>query len=365
MKPFKPFTLPIENLNYSKLIDLVSRASRNLSMYNGMLQVMINPNILLAPMVSKEAVQSSKIEGTQVSLTELMENEANREYNDYKQNEIDEVINYKTAILKAESMFLDRPFIHLNMVRDLHRILLSGVRGNNKARGEFRRNQVYIGSVGCTIENATFVPPEAQDIMPALDNWEKYINSDIQESLLQCAIMHAQFEMIHPFLDGNGRIGRMLIPLFLYQKQYISKPVFYMSEYFEKNRQEYYLRLNNISSNGNWDSWIRFFLLAIIEQSNENINASTKIIDLYNNMKTEFLNITHSEFAIQILDNLFRKPIISSNELAKLSGIRTNRTANDIFKKLVNNSLINVKEFTRGNRPTIYSFSKLIELVEN
>lgn len=364
MKPFIPYSLPIKNLNFEKLITLVGEASKKLSLYNGILQVIPNPNILLAPLTTKEAVLSSKIEGTQVSFTELLQYDADECYDENKIDDIDEIVNYRTAMLEAEKMFDARPFIHLNMIKDLHNILLSGVRGNNKDRGEFRKIQVYIGSVGCTIDNATYIPPEAQHVLPALDKWEKYINNSEQETLIQCAIMHAQFEMIHPFLDGNGRIGRMLIPLFLYQKQYIDKPVFYLSEFFETNRKEYYQRLNAISSNEKWDDWIEFFLKAIIEQANKNIIKSKEIIDLYNNMKEEFTRITHSEFAINILDNLFKKPIISSKELFVMSKINTARTSSYLFKKLYENNILKIIKPGTGNRSTIYSFDKLIQISE-
>ena len=239
MKPFIPFELPIKNIDFEGLINLVAEANKELSFYNGILQAIINPHVLLAPLGSREAVLSSKIEGTQVSFTELLQFEADEKLNNtINPNDVNEITNYRKAMLEAEKIFNDRPFIHLNMIKDLHSILLSGVRGTNKARGEFRKTQVYIGSVGATIDQATYIPPEAQNVLPALDNWEKYINYTTQETLISCAIMHAQFEMIHPFLDGNGRLGRMLIPLFLYQKDYMCKPVFYMSEFFEENRQE-------------------------------------------------------------------------------------------------------------------------------
>lgn len=365
MKPFIPFTLPIKNINLNRLIKPIAEANQKLAMYNGILQVMINPYILLAPLTTKEAVISSKIEGTQVSFTELLQFEAGDKLENVNRNDADEILNYKKAMAEAENMFKDKPFIHLNMVKALHSILLSGVRGNNKSRGNFRNGQVYIGSLGCGIENATYIPPEFQNIMPALDNWEKYINNEEQENLITCAIMHAQFEMIHPFFDGNGRLGRMLIPLFLYQKECICKPVFYMSEYFEADRQEYYRKLNGISSNGNWDDWIEFFLNGIIKQSNKNIEKSKEIIKLYEEMKKQFADVTHSTFAINVLDNLFKKPIISAKELATNSNITSTTTYNVLFKKLINNDLLTILRPKRGNRPTLFSFDKLIEIVDD
>lgn len=364
MKPFIPFELPIKNIDFEGLINLVAEANKKLSLYNGILQVIINPHVLLATLSSKEAVLSSKIEGTQFSFTELLQFEADEKLNNtINLNDVDEIINYKKAMLEAEKMFDDRPFIHLNMIKDLHSILLSGVRGTNKARGEFRKIQVYIGSVGASIEQATYIPPEAQNILPALDNWEKYINNTTQETLISCAIMHAQFEMIHPFLDGNGRMGRMLIPLFLYQKDCICKPVFYMSEFFEENRQEYYSKLNSISNNDKWNEWIKFFLCGVIKQSNKNIEKSREIINLYNDMKEQFIN-THSSFAINVLDNLFKKPIISASELARNSNIRNARTAGLLFKKLLSNNIIIETKKASGTKSAIYTFDKLVKIID-
>lgn len=365
MKPFLPFKLPIENIDYNRLIKLVAEANKKLSFYNGILQVMINPHVLLAPLTGKEAVLSSRIEGTQVSFTELLQFEADEKLNNsINLNDVDEIVNYKKAMLEAEKMFIDRPFIHLNMVKNLHSILLSGVRGSNKARGDFRKVQVYIGNAGATIEQATYIPPEAQDVLPALDNWEKYINYTDQETLIACAVMYAQFEMIHPFLDGNGRMGRILIPLFLYQKDYICKPVFYMSEFFDKNRQEYYSKLNAVSSSGSWNEWIEFFLRGIVEQSNKNIEKSKEIIDLYNEMKEQFINITHSNFAINILDSLFKKPIITASELAEKSNIKSATTANTLFRKLLNNNIISIEKKASGTRSSVFNFSKLVKIID-
>ena len=365
MKAFLPEKLPIKNLDFGKLINLVGEANRMLSLYNGTLRVMINPHILLAPLKTKEAILSSRIEGTQISLTELMQYEAGEKYDDKKNDEALEVLNYKNAMMEAEEMFSNLPNIHLNMIRKLHSTLLNNVRGNNKARGEFRKIQVYIANPGDSIEKAKFIPPEAQNVLPALDNWEKYINNNEQEPLIQCSVMHAQFEIIHPFLDGNGRLGRMLIPLFLYQKNCISKPVFYLSEYFENNREEYYSKLNNITTKNDWNEWVEFFLKAIIEQSKKNMKKAEEILKLYENKKQDFINATHSEFALNILDNLFKKPIISGNELQKLSGIASIRTANSIFKKLINKNLMQINTIGKGTKSTVYAFNDLISLSES
>ena len=364
MKPFIPETLPINNLNWEKLAFFIGRSNSKLSMYNGMLQTIPNPNILISPMTIQEAVLSSRIEGTQVSLTNVLEFESGKkEENVERKNDIQEVINYRKAIYKAKQLFTSRPFIHLNMLKDLHSILLNGVRGRNKDIGNFRTKQVHIGAPNSTIEEAYFIPPEGKDILPALNNWEQYINSDEQETLIQLAVLHAQFEIIHPFLDGNGRLGRILIPLYLYQKGLLSQPVFYLSEYFEKNREAYYINLRNITNNGDWQTWIEFFLNAIYVQANNNLSKAKDILNLYDNLKEKFIDATCSKYAIKILDAIFTKPIITIPELQDKTGI-IGVTITSIMNRLVASNLISILQQGRGRSPTIYILKSLVNITE-
>lgn len=365
MKPFIPEKLPIDNLDWKRLSFFIGKANSQLSMYNGMLQTIPNPDILISPMTTQEAVLSSKIEGTQVSLTNVLEFESGKtEIDIERKNDIQEVINYRMAIYKAKQLFTTRPFIHLNMLKDLHSILLNGVRGRNKDIGNFRTKQVHIGAPNSTIEEAYFIPPEGKDILPALNNWEQYINSDDQETLIQLAFLHAQFEIIHPFLDGNGRLGRILIPLYLYQKRLLSQPVFYLSEYFEKNREAYYINLRNITNNGDWQTWIEFFLNAIYAQACNNLKKAKSILSLYDELKEKFINIGRSQFAIKILDAMFMKPIITIPEIQKQSNI-LNMTITNIMRRLSEANLVDVIQVSSGRRPTIYALIKLVKITEN
>lgn len=364
MLPYIPQTLPIKNLDWHRLIPLVSKSNAILSQYNGLLESLVNPHVLLAPMTTKEATLSSKIEGTQATLSEVFRYEAGENYNQEKNEDIEEIQNYRKAMFEAENMLKDKPFIHLNMIKRLHEILLAGVRGNNKARGEFRKIQNWIGVSGSTIENAKYVPPTPTEMMKALDNWEKYINTDdVEDILIQLAFIHAQFEIIHPFLDGNGRIGRILIPLFLYAKQYLKLPVFYLSEYLESNREGYYNHLNAITGKNDWQQWIEFFLNAIILQAEKNTKKAKEVLALYDKMKDRFISVTKSQYSATALDALFTKPIISSAQFFVDAKIDSRVTANRILQKLTADGILEIIKEGKGNQPSTYAFNELLDIV--
>ena len=212
------------------------------------LQGIINPQVLLSPLTTNEAVLSSRIEGTQASLVEVLEFEASPKVDiqTEKQKDIQEIINYRQAIGMAVEWLEEKP-VTLNMIKEIHSILLDSVRGKDKGRGRFRTVQNWIGRPGTPMECAEYVPPEPMRLMEFLSNLEKYIHYEGKDPLVQLAIVHAQFEIIHPFVDGNGRVGRILAPLFLYEKRVLSSPMFYISQYLETNRNLYYDCLKAIS----------------------------------------------------------------------------------------------------------------------
>ena len=246
---------------------------------------------------------------------------------------------------------------------EIHSVLLDSVHGKNKRRGEFRRLQNWIGKPGCSLEEATFVPPDYFHLNEGLDNLEKYIHYDEEDRLVQLALIHGQFEILHPFLDGNGRVGRILIPLFLYEKKLIGSPVFYISKYLEKNRDEYCNRLFNITDKGDWEGWIEFFLKAVISQSIDNSEKARAIIDLYEQKKKKISEITQSRFSIQAIDTLFKKPLFSSADFRELSGI-SRKNSLRILNKLVENDVVEVVMESKGRLPAIMVFSKLMDIVE-
>jgi Fic family protein len=199
--------------------------------------------------------------------------------------------------------------------------------------------------------------------MDALSNWEEYLHSDEKDSLVQLAILKAQFELIHPFLDGNGRIGRMLVPLILYHKGILSRPMFYISSYLERNRDVYYERLRAISSEGDWNGWISFFLKALVEQAEENSRKAKAILALYNNMKQRVPDITHSQHSIQAIDTIFSRPIFNSAYFIKKSEINK-MTAQRILREMKESGILIVSRERRGSRSALYEFSELIDITE-
>jgi Fic family protein len=362
MQPYIPQKLPPDNIEWSRLIQYLGPASAEVGRFDGIVQSMLNPTVLLSPLTTKEAVLSSKIEGTQATLQEVLSYEANPSKDKVESPDIQEILNYRKAIYSASEWLNDKP-ISLNMFRYLHSILMDSVRGQNRSPGEFRKLQNWIGAPGCTIENATYVPPSPNTILVALDNLEKYINSDSENLLVQTAIIHAQFEIIHPFLDGNGRLGRILITMYLYIRGLISSPVFYLSEYFEAHRDEYYYHLNCITKDNNWTDWIIFFLIAVKEQSKRNFEKAKQIIDLYEVKKKKITELTHSQFALYIVDTLFKMPLFNSSQFAKESHIPVG-TSRRLLKILNENEVISEVEPGAGRTPTSYVFNKLFDIVK-
>jgi len=360
MEPYNPDRLPLPNLNWNKLISLISEANRKLARYDGILQTMPNPVLLLSPLTMQEAVLSSRIEGTQATLEEVMQFEADPKKRTGKFPDIQEVINYRKATALAVEELEKRP-ISLNLIKNIHSVLLDSVRGQNKARGEFRKIQNWIGKPGSPIEDARFIPPDPLRLLNHLSEFEKYIHYEEKDKLVQLAIVHAQFEILHPFLDGNGRIGRILIPLFLFEKKILSTPMFYISAFFESNREQYYDRLKAITDNNNWESWILFFLRGVVEQSENNMEKAKAILQLYDRMKEKIVTITHSQYSIKALDILFNMPIFSSTDFIKSSDI-PKASARRILNRLEESSTINIFMKGAGSKPALYEFRQLIDI---
>lgn len=366
MEPYIPNTLPLEQLDYHLLFALLGDASAELARYDGLLQGIPNPEVMLSPLTTKEAVLSSKIEGTQATVDEVLEQEAGLIKEGKKYDDIQEISNYRLALYKASDHLKDYP-IRLTLIRELHKILLNSVRGEDKTPGEFRNDQNWIGKQGCPIEEATFVPPSPVRLMEFLEAWEKYLDFDDDDFLLQTAVAHAQFELIHPFKDGNGRIGRILIPLFLYQKNRLSQPMFYLSEYLEMNRSAYYFKLQNISRNNDWNGWIAFFLEAVTYQARENSNRVREIMELYESMKVKVHGVTHSQYSVYLLDAIFQKPIFRSKDVSRQLHTTHNiheKTVTDLLRQLKDAGILRVLQSARGSRPATLCFPDLLNTAE-
>lgn len=371
IRPHIPDTLPLKNIDWERHVTLIGKANAALARYDGILLGMVNPQVLLSPLTTREAVLSSRIEGTQASLEEVLQYEAdvgdpekNQVQPDSPQvRDIHEIINYRKAMGTAVEKMAGRPF-GINTIRELHRILLTGVRGRYKDPGEIRRIQNYIASPGTPIGQATFIPPSPEIIMDALSNWEDYLYETEKDPLVQLAILKAQFELIHPFRDGNGRIGRMLVPIILYHKKILSQPMFYISAYLERNRDVYYERLLAISRDEDWNGWISFFLEALVLQSEENSKKARAILELYNGMKTRVAKITRSQYSIQTIDVLFSSPVINSSDFSIKSGI-PDRTAQRIIQRLEQDGILRMIKEGRGSRSPTYLFLDLLNITEN
>src|SRR5436309_11963912 len=278
---FIPAPLPPELVYDSSLVLALSRADAALSELSGLGRHLPDPHLLIAPYVRREAVLSSRIEGTKASLSDLlldeMENAASvpREEDDVR-----EVRNYVVALEYGIKRLRDLP-LSLRLVRELHARLMKGVRGERATPGEFRRSQNWIGPPGSTPATAPYVPPPPEHMQEALADWERFLHErDKLPDLIQCALMHEQFEAIHPFLDGNGRVGRLLITLFLIERGRLSQPLLYLSAYIERHRSEYYDRLQAVRTDGDWKGWLHFFLAGIEEIAREAVRLAGKLMDL-------------------------------------------------------------------------------------
>ncbi|MCK4643348.1 Fic family protein [bacterium] len=366
MNPFIPESLPIVGIDWESLVRKIGSANAEIARYDGLLQSLPNPNVLLSPLTTNEAVLSSKIEGTQASLEEVFEADAGigKQSSSNVQDDIKEIINYRSVLLSAEKELKSKP-ISLHLIKGLHEVLLDSVRGKDKTPGKFRTDQNWIGKLGTSMAGARYIPPNPMILQEHLENWVKFIQmKNYPDAIVQLAIIHAQFEIIHPFKDGNGRIGRLLIPLFLYHKKCLIRPMFYLSEYLESHREEYYDRLLAITEEGDWFGWIEYFLNAIIVQAKKNIGKAKKIQNLYEHLKSSFINSTHSQYAIPALDAFFHSPILSSTAFAASSGIKTRATSNHILEKLSSQKLLYLIREAKGSKPAVYALSELIIIAD-
>lgn len=364
MKPYIPENLPLTNLDYKRLIVLVGEANAALARYDGLLYGIVNPEILLSPLTTREAVLSSKIEGTQATMDEVLQHEAGMPSRvDSKNQDIQEIVNYRSTLIQAEKELEKKPF-SLFLIRQMHKELMSSVRGENKEPGKFREIQNWIGKPSTPIEQAVYIPPEPHLLQTHLNALESYIQTDDGEVLIQSAIIHAQFEIIHPFLDGNGRIGRLLIPLFLFYKKRLIRPMFYLSEYLEKNRDQYYAKLRNITSSAGWNDWIEFFLQAVKRQGNKNADRVQLVLDLYQDSRLRIKELTRTQYSAEITDGIFHKPIFRASDLQTRTNI-PKQTLMPILKQLTEAGILVIIRQAKGRSPAIMKFQELLTITEN
>ncbi|MDR2524181.1 MAG: Fic family protein [Candidatus Nomurabacteria bacterium] len=361
MKPFNLPKLP-PDLNYDEFITELTEAHRALSRLDALLSNAPNPKIFERTFVTKEAVLSSKIEGTDATLDEVLGADAGGEQsNERLRDDIVEITNYRKALGKGLELLEKLPF-NENVLKEIHAVLLSGGRGANRDPGNFRRSGVYIGKPGAGIENAAYVPPAANEVAPLITNLLEYIHgNDERDDLVRIAVAHYQFESIHPFLDGNGRVGRLMITLLLQDKDLLHFPYLYLSEYFERNRQDYYDSLRNVSAEGLWLNWVRYFLIGIREQATQINEAAQKVSTLYRELQPKFVELSR-EYGLALLDTLFSRPIFNEAILYEQMKLNSHTTGYALIDRLAETGFA-IDLTPERKRSKRYEFKALLDIV--
>lgn len=351
---------PPKEIDLNALMNNLLCATDSLARFDQMLKNMHNNEIFLAPLRSQEAVLSSRMEGTISTMDEIMEYQSENDNNMPVRPDIIETILYQRTMRNAQSSITEGYSITPSFIRTMHQQLLHLGRGALKNPGKFKQKQNYLGSEAK--KEIYFVPITPEKLNEGLELWSDFIENSTLPHLIKVAILHLEFEALHPFEDGNGRIGRMLIPLLLWKFKSISEPHFYISGYFEKNKTEYISEMRKVSETGDWSSWIDFFLKAVAEQAGSNLAISQVIQNLYEEMKILFTDALSSKWSIVTLDFMFANPVFRSNKFYKETNI-PQQTANKILKKLVENNLLMTKEEPSGSKGALYSFEKLMQIV--
>lgn len=343
-----------------KIQSLLSLADRALGRLDGSIQTVPNPDLFVFMYVRKEAVLSSQIEGTQSSLQDLLAAEAHF-LTPGSPKDVDEVINYVTAMNYGLNRLRELP-LSVRLIKEIHERLLLGVRGAQLTPGELRTSQNWIGPGGCTLNEAIFVPPPPHEVPAALGALETFLHSESDlPQLIQIGLAHAQFETIHPFLDGNGRIGRLLITFFLCQREILLKPVLYLSHYFKQHRTEYYEHLQAIRDHGHWEQWLAFFLRGIASVSKEATETARRILALREDHRSAVT--THLGRAAanghRVLESLYQRPIVSVAEIQKLTGT-TYTAANNLVARLAKLGIL--QEATGYKRNRVFRYAPYIAI---
>jgi Fic family protein len=320
---FVPAPLPPDVALSKDVVLLLSDADRALGELSGLARMLPNADLLINPFTRKEAVLSSRIEGTQATITDLYDYEADDASGRRPESQdLREIRNYMAALSyglgRVETLPLSGRFIG-----ELHARLMQGVRGQERSPGEYRTSQNWIGAPGCLLSEASYVPPPPPEMRDAMASFERYLHAetDPYPPLVKLGLIHAQFEMIHPFLDGNGRIGRLLITLLLVHWQVLPLPLLYLSAYFEENREAYYARLNAVGSDGDWAGWLRFFLAGVATQSRDATARAKRLQDLQGAWREAVTSARSSALLVKLVDFLFLSPIITVPRARALLGV--------------------------------------------
>jgi Fic family protein len=344
--PPKP---PVQTVG--RLQSLLSIADRALGRLDGSVQTLPNPDLFVMMYVRKEAVLSSQIEGTQSSLQDLLAAEAEVLAHTGAPRDVDEVVNYVSAMKHGLARLKTLP-VSVRLIKEIHAKLMEGVRGGHLTPGELRRSQNWIGPSGSTIATASFVPPPPEFLGDALSQLELFLHErDEMPLLIRIGLAHSQFETIHPFLDGNGRVGRLMITFLLCEQGVLRHPVLYLSHFFKQNRSEYYERLQEVRETGNWESWLAFFLRGVAEVSDQAVETARSILLLREKHRTEIARALGRAAGNGhlVLEHLFRRPIVSVAEISELLGV-TFAAANNIVTRLESLGILTEKTGYARNR---------------
>jgi Fic family protein len=357
---FIPNPLPPEIPLTWELAARVSDADRAISELAGVGRMLPNPYLLIRPFMSREAILSSRIEGTRASLSDLFFFEAASEPPS-PGSDVREVHNYVTAFEYGLRRMRDLP-VSLRLIREIHRKLMDGMRGEHLTPGEFRRSQNWIGPPGCTLNEATFVPPPHEEMKSCLSELEKFWHEPAAIPLVvRLALVHYQFEVIHPFLDGNGRMGRLLMGLMLCHENILPQPLLYLSAYFERHRDEYYRHLLLVSQQGKWTEWISFFLQGVTEQARDAVQRAGRLLEMREVYREQFQSARSSGSLLRLIDALFDRPYITVTGAAKIMKV-TFRAANMNVAKLVDAGILH--ELPGRSYRRIFRAAKIVRLLE-
>jgi cell filamentation protein, protein adenylyltransferase len=350
----------------AELTRLLSDADWALGRLDGIATILPNPDLFVSMYVRQEAVLSSQIEGTQSTLEDVLQFEIDSKGQDFPKD-IHEVVNYVAAMNYGLDSLKTLP-LSLRLIREIHGKLLTGVRGANHTPGEFRKSQNWIGPSGCTLATATFVPPAVPEMQTALDNLEKFLHDDSLPLLIQCGLAHAQFETIHPFLDGNGRVGRLLVTFLLCQKRALERPLLYLSHYLKQHRTAYYDRLMSIRDDGDWEGWLKFFVRGVHEVSREAADTARSILRIreeHRQLLSKKLakdKLTATPYDFVFLEYLFEQPITTvrlAEERLKCAFV----TANKVVERFVKLGLL--EEMTGFQRNRRFRYAPYLALFES
>lgn len=355
---FIPFPLPPEIFWSKALLRSLSDADRTLGKLAGEGARLPNPHLLIRPFVRREAVLSSKIEGTQATLGEILAAEAGVEV-ERSPDDLREVANYVTALEYGIKRLKNLP-LSIRLILELHEKLMKGVRGGFVTPGEFRRSQNWIGPAGCTLQNASYVPPPLHELMNCMGDLENFFHDPSLPPLSQIALIHYQFEAIHPFLDGNGRVGRLLITLFLVERGILPAPLLYLSAFFEATRHEYYERLSAVSSHGDWPGWIQYFLNGVARQSEDALSRAERINRLLEKWRIQAAQ-SGLKSSVGIVEQLGANPYITAKKAVEDLGVAFTTIQRSI-EKLEEMGIL--KQQGEAKRGKVYCAGKILDILE-